>query len=58
MPRPPLFATFHACAVHQNTWKMATGLEDDVDLAAFGGMKPPIRVPITLTHVQYTQGKS
>ena len=53
-PRPTLQ---YPSRMRSITWKMATGMEGDVE-AAVGGMEAPARVPITLTHVQYTEGRS
>ena len=58
-PAPTLQPTLqHPSRMRSITWKMATGIGDVEACAAVGGMEAPARVPITLTHVQYTEGRS
>ena len=59
VPRPHFAAPTlqHSSRMRSITWKMATGMEGDVE-AAVEGTEAAARVPITLTHVQYTEGRS
>ena len=49
LPRPHFADSTHAQYSSAHTWKMASEMEADVVL--------PRRVPITLTHVQYSEGE-
>lgn len=61
VPRPHFTAPAPCIAASSRmrsiTWKMATGMAGDAE-AAVGGTEAAARVPITLTHVQYTEGRS